>query len=114
MDVSALIKDFLEYLEIERNVSQLTIRIYAHYLSRFHQFLSGASLSPADNSVKTVKPSDITSESIREYRLYLSRYVDDHGISLKRVTQNYHLIAIRSFLKYCLKRDVVVVAPEKI
>jgi site-specific recombinase XerD len=40
--------------------------------------------------------------------------VDAHGISLKRVTQNYHLIALRSFLKYCLKRDIPVVAPEKI
>lgn len=113
-DLSALIKDFLEYLEIERNVSQLTIRNYAHYLARFLGFLSGSSPSPAVKSVKTVKPEDITNESIRQYRLYLSRYVDGHGISLKRVTQNYHLIALRSFLKYLLKRDIAVVAPEKI
>ena len=133
MDLQALIKDFLEYLEIERNVSQLTIRNYAHYLERFRGFLTG---SPAPSSVKTVKSiddsslvlseaksrqagktvktSDITSESIRQYRLFLSRYVDGHGISLKRVTQNYHLIALRSFLKYLLKRDIPVVAPEKI
>lgn len=133
MDLQSLIKDFLEYLEIERNVSQLTIRNYAHYLSRFLAFLSDASpaplsvktvkssgetvLSPAKsgiNSANLVKSSDITAESIRQYRLYLSRYVDEHGISLKRVTQNYHLIALRSFLKYALKRDIPVVAPEKI
>ncbi|OGG35790.1 hypothetical protein A2363_03645, partial [Candidatus Gottesmanbacteria bacterium RIFOXYB1_FULL_47_11] len=112
MDVNRLIKEFLEYLEIERNVSQLTIRNYAHYLYRFLGFLSGSPHSP---SVKTVKtPKDITPDSIREYRLFLSRYVDPHGISLKRVTQNYHLIALRSFLKYLLKRDIQVVAPEKI
>jgi site-specific recombinase XerD len=126
MDLASLIKDFLEYLEIERNVSQLTIRNYGHYLSRFLGFLAGPSLPPEASAkgghspslfvktVKSVSTSEITSESIRQYRLYLSRYVDAHGMSLKRVTQNYHLIALRSFLKYCLKRDIAVVAPEKI
>ena len=122
MDLSKLIKDFLEYLEIEKNVSQLTIRNYAHYLSRFLAFLSPIPLSPDmkndniaySNALKSIKTDQITAESIRQYRLYLSRFVDDHGISLKRVTQNYHLIALRSFLKYALKRDIPVVAPEKI
>jgi site-specific recombinase XerD len=123
MDISSLIKDFLEYLEIERNVSQLTVRNYGHYLQRFLGYLSGPSLSPARNAshsdaggpaVTSVPVSAITPESIRQYRLFLSRYTDEHGLALKRVTQNYHLIAIRSFLKYCLKRDIAVVAPEKI
>jgi site-specific recombinase XerD len=114
MDLDTLVKDFLEYLEIERNVSQLTIRNYAHYLRRFLGFLAGSTLSPAVKTVKSLTNKDISHESIREYRLYLSRFVDVHGISLKRVTQNYHLIALRSFLKYCLKRDIPVVAPEKI
>lgn len=123
-DLSLLIKEFLEYLEIERNVSQLTIRNYAHYLSRFLAFLSSDPLSPGVKPVsaqggsapggKIVKPSDITNDSIRQYRLFLSRFVDEHDMSLKRVTQNYHLIALRSFLKYLLKRDIAVVAPEKI
>lgn len=104
MDLKSLVKDFLEYLEIERNVSQLTIRNYKHYLERFLTFLDSASPTPPD----------ITMEKIHEYRLFLSRYVDPHGISLKRATQNYHLIALRSFLKYLLKRDIAVVAPEKI
>lgn len=119
MELEKLIKDFLEYLEIERNVSQLTIRNYAHYLYRFLGFLTGSPHSPSvKSSVKSVSGgkthTDITPEAIRQYRLYLSRYVDEHGISLKRVTQNYHLIALRSFLKYLLKRDIQVVAPEKI
>lgn len=112
MNLDELVKDFLEYLEIERNVSQLTIRNYAHYLHRFLGFLKGQPPTPGVKTVKT--PKDITTESIREYRLYLSRYVDKYGISLKRVTQNYHLIALRSFLKYLLKRDIPVLAPEKI
>jgi len=111
-DLDALVKDFLEYLEIERNVSQLTIRNYAHYLHRFVEYLKGSSLSPAVKTVKT--PKDITADSIREYRLYLSRFTDKNNLTLKRVTQNYHLIALRSFLKYLLKRDIAVVAPEKI
>lgn len=113
-NLDGLVKDFLEYLEIERNVSQLTIRNYAHYLKRFLEFLATLSPSPTVKSVKSLTTKDISNESIREFRLYLSRYVDAHGISLKRVTQNYHLIALRSFLKYCLKRDVPVVSPEKI
>jgi site-specific recombinase XerD len=128
MDLQVLLKEFLEYLEIERNVSQLTIRNYRHYLSRFLGFLailSGASPTPL--SVKPVKSDDseakpaikipidrISGEAIRQYRLYLSRFVDEKGMTLKRVTQNYHLIALRSFLKYLAKRDIVTVAPDKI
>ena len=106
MNLAQRIDEFLEYLEIERNVSRLTIRNYRHYLARFLSFLAGSSSTP--------KPADVTPESVRQYRLFLSRYVDKHGISLKRVTQNYHLIAIRSFLKYLLKRDIPAMSPEKI
>ncbi len=114
MSLEQLLKDFLEYLEIERNVSKLTIRNYRHYLERFLGFLATSPLSSGVKSVKSLEPSAITPESIRQYRLFLSRYVDEHGISLKRVTQNYHLIALRSFLKYLLKRDVAVMTPDKI
>ena len=124
MNLAQLINEFLEYLEIERNVSPLTIRNYAHYLNRFLDFLVGTPppVAPEGNSEwkvweekrKQLTTAAMTSESIRQYRLYLSRYVDSHDISLKRVTQNYHLIAIRSFLKYCVKRDVDVVSAEKI
>lgn len=115
MDLQTLINEFLEYLEIERNVSKLTIRNYKHYLERFVAFLGGVPQTPSSPpSVKTVKISDVNSESIRQFRLYLSRFTDEHGMSLKRVTQNYHLIALRSFLKYAAKRDVALVSPDKI
>lgn len=115
MDLEQLIKDFLEYLEIERNVSQLTIRNYRHYLERFIAFLahSNAPSSPPP-PVSAVKISDVDAESIRQYRLYLSRFSDPKGMSLKRVTQNYHLIALRSFLKYMAKRDIPTISPDKI
>lgn len=115
MDLEQLIKDFLEYLEIERNVSQLTIRNYRHYLERFVSFLAHSkapsSPPPPNNTVKT---SDVNAESIRQYRLYLSRFADPKGLTLKRVTQNYHLIALRSFLKYMAKRDIPMISPDKI
>ncbi len=128
MELEQLLKDFLEYLEIERNVSQLTIRNYKHYLSRFVHFLAGPNTpSPTPLPVKPVKSvtdqshgmthvplTAVTSESIRQYRLYLARFVDEHGMTLKRVTQNYHLIALRSFLKYMAKRDIVTITPDKI
>lgn len=116
MDLEQLRKDFLEYLEIERNVSQLTIRNYRHYLERFLHFLVGQTNPSPSPTVKTqsVKSSEITAENIRQYRLYLSRFTDEKGLSLKRVTQNYHLIALRSFLKYLAKRDIQTISPDKI
>ena len=121
MNLPTLVHDFLEHLEIERNVSQLTIRNYRHYLSRFLDFLTFGSVPSSDRKGverlekwKTQTTNHISPESIRQYRLFLSRYTDEKGIGLKRVTQNYHLIALRSFLKYCIKRDIPVVSPDKI
>ncbi|MBT4942128.1 MAG: tyrosine-type recombinase/integrase [Candidatus Magasanikbacteria bacterium] len=101
--LSQYITDFLEHLEIERNRSQKTIKNYDFYLHRFVHW--------GGNSKK---PEDITGEDVRKYRLWLNRLVDNNGEPLKKNTQNYHLIALRSFLKYLAKRDVATLAPEKI
>ncbi|PWU23096.1 hypothetical protein C5B42_04190 [Candidatus Cerribacteria bacterium 'Amazon FNV 2010 28 9'] len=95
---------FLEHLEVERNVSRLTIRNYRHYLSRF-----------ADWYVSAGK-SDITQlnlDDMRQYRLHLTHLGGDDALLSKR-TQSYHIIALRSFLKWLTKQDIVVLAPEKI
>jgi len=102
MSLNKLLVEFLEYLEIERSRSQKTIENYHHYLKRF---LAWAKIS---------EPKDITAELVRSYRIYLNRKTDDHGKELKKVTQNYHVIAIRSFLKYLSKRDIKSLAAEKI
>lgn len=96
---------FLEYLEIERGRAHTTIKGYDFYL---HRFISWLDL----HDVK--KPHEITQEHVRQYRLWLNRLTDRFGESLKKNTQNYHLIAVRAFLKYLAKRDVTVIAPEKI
>lgn len=106
MDINNLITQFLEHLEIEKNCSQLTIRDYDHYLRHFSLW--------AKENASTSKPSDINLEVIRKYRLHLSRFVNEQGLPLQRVTQNYYVIAIRSFLRYLIKRDIETLSPEKI
>lgn len=103
MTLAQRITDFLEYLELERNASQLTIRNYDHYLRRFQQFAG------------EISPQDIDQELIRKYRLYLSRYLDPKTSQpLKRITQNYFMIALRAFLKYLAKIDVETLSAEKV
>ena len=103
MKVSKLVTDFLEYLEVERNSSQLTIRNYDHYLKRFIDF--------ADD----IDPGEITYELVRKYRVFLARYIDEKtGLPLKKVTQNYFVIALRAFLRYLAKHDIETLAAEKV
>jgi site-specific recombinase XerD len=97
------IKEFLEYLEIERGRSDKTVKNYHFYLLRFSDW------------AKSPNPLEITNELIRKYRLHLNREIAGREeAQLKKNTQNYHLIALRSFLKYLAKRDVKTLAPEKI
>lgn len=107
MTLQSLISDFLEYLEIERGRSSLTIREYRHYLKRFHDWL-------CDNSSATT-PEDIDMQLVRKYRLYLARLRNRNGVPLKRVTQTYHVIALRAFLRYLLvQRDMLTLSPDKV
>lgn len=108
MKLHELIIQFLEHLEIERNASILTLRQYRHLLSRFEGFLQHHFPSLLTDVTK------IDLEAIRQYRLFLSRLTDPRGKSLQKVSQNYHIIALRAFLRYLIKKDIKVVAPEKI
>lgn len=100
--ISTHLRPFLEYLEIEKGRSQLTVRNYQFYLNRFIEWAK----DPATNDVDT--------EMVRQFRLYLNRYEDPRRGPLKKSTQNYHLIALRSFLKYLARHDIETMAPEKI
>ncbi|MCR4324383.1 MAG: tyrosine-type recombinase/integrase [Candidatus Curtissbacteria bacterium] len=106
-NLSALVEEFLEYLEIERNLSPLTIRDYRHYLNFFVDW------STANSPI--VEPSDISLDLVRKYRVYLAHFNSPNGnLPLKKVTQNYYVIALRSFLRYLAKKDLNVVTPDKI
>jgi site-specific recombinase XerD len=101
MTLEELKREFLEYLEITKGRSIKTVANYDHYLTRFLAYS------------KAKSPSDITDQGIREYRLWLNRLPAPTG-TLKRKTQNFHLIALRAFLKYMAKRDVKSLQPDKI
>jgi len=94
--------DFLEYLEIEQNRSQKTIANYDHYLTRLSDFAGD------------IKVVDIDNELVRKWRLWLNRLGTNTSDELQAVTQNYHLIALRSFLKFCAKRNIPALTADKI
>ena len=94
--------DFLEYLEIEQNRSQKTIQNYDHYLTRLEDFAGD------------IKVSDIDAELVRKWRLWLNRLGTNTSDELSMITLNYHLIALRSFLKFCAKREINTLPGDKI
>lgn len=99
---SELISDFVEHLEVERGRSKKTAENYYLYLQRLIEFAG-------DEPITT-----LTAELIRKWRLWLNRYKGPDGETLSQLTQSYHLIALRSFLRYCSKRDIETLTPEKI
>ena len=101
-DIKSLKIQYLEHLEIEKNRSEKTLENYGRYLDRFLGF------------AKVANAGDISEDLIRQYRLYLNRFKDGHGASLKKITQNYHIIALRNFLKYLAKRGIRSVSAEKV
>ena len=107
MYISDLIEEFLEHLEIEAGRSRKTVENYRLYLERFLE-IAQEILAKDD-----VKASDIDKELLRKYRLKLNRYGSENGDEdLKVITQSYHLIALRGFLKYLVKRDIKSLDPS--
>lgn len=102
MKLKGHVVPFLEYLEIEKGRSAKTVRNYEFYLRRFLDWSGDPAIG------------DVTQGMIRKYRVYLNRVADPVRGTLKKNTQNYHLIALRSFLKYLARHDIGALAPEKI
>lgn len=136
-------REFLEYCELDKGQSILTIENYDRYLTKFLEWLkenkkqssvkitdkiSDNGIQNTDNSMifdsggdcqlSTVncilEPADITLESIRQYRLFVNRLLDKKGRELKNSTQNYRILAIRAFLRYLSFRGIHSLPPEKI
>lgn len=102
MNLSALVGDYLEYMEIEQNRSQATIANYDHYLQRLLEFTGDIEIPKLD------------ADLVRKWRLWLNRLSDSDGKTISKTTQNYHLIALRSFLKYLAKRSIEALPSDKI
>lgn len=100
-DLKSLKTQFLEYLEIEKGRGVKTVENYDRYLTRFFDF------------AKVKAPGAITEQMVREFRINLNRSSGVSG-TMKKNTQNYHLIALRAFLKFLRKRDVESLNPERI
>src|SRR3989344_1567220 len=105
-EIEKLHREFLEYLEIERGSSQRTIENYGPYLTRFFE------------QAKIKKPSDVTPESVREFRLWLNRQPARRGKdkleTISKKTQNYYMIALRMFLRYLSKREIPAMTSDQI
>ncbi len=96
----------MEYLEIERNCSKLTIRNYSHYLNILIDFLT-------ESKGDSPTVDDINMESVRKFRLHISRMPGISG-EMMIVTQGYYVIALRSFLKWLIRHDIKALQPEKL
>lgn len=96
---------FLEYLEVDRGLSSATVANYAFYLRRFADFAR-------EHGVEA--PVGITQDLVHKYRLFLNRYASADGDSLKKNTQNYHLIALRGWLKHLTKTNVASLAADQV
>lgn len=110
MNLIELKRQFLEYIEIEKGRSLKTVTNYDHYLTVFFEFA-------AKNGASS--PADITDTLLREFRLWLNRkdsgkIQDGRKETLKKRTQNYYLIALRSFLKFLLRRGITSLPPDRI
>ncbi len=102
MSISEMVTDFLEYLEIEQNRSQRTIANYDLYLQRLVEFSHDTEVSKIDG------------ELLRKWRLWLNRLEDVNGQPISKATQNYHLIALRSFLKFAAKRGLKTLPSDRV
>ena len=96
LSLSSMIKKFQAYLEYEKNASPKTFENYTLWLGRFLEHVG-------DINVK-----NITSLDVLDYRMKLNK------LGLSPRTINYHIVAIRSFLKFCLKNDIDVISPNKL
>jgi site-specific recombinase XerD len=101
--IKAYIEDFLTFSEVGKNLSNNTLRNFRHWLYRFKDFFG-----------EDKTPSEINLDIIQKFRLYLNRLDGNNGDKLSLKTLAYHLIALRSFLKFLQKNDIKCISPEKI
>ncbi|MDR4499233.1 MAG: tyrosine-type recombinase/integrase [Candidatus Scalindua sp.] len=106
--ITDYLTDFLEYLEIEKGLSNSTQVNYHRFLTRFFTWLG-------ENKLDTLSPAELTADHIWEYRVFLSRHLSGKAKrTLKKSTQNYYLIALRSFLEFFVEKKIAALSPSSI
>lgn len=102
------INDFLDWLDIEKGLSSKSQENYSRFIKKFTNWLKVSKL-------QNLKPHQLTPEHIWNYRVYLSRNSPTRqGNALKKTTQNYYLIALRSLLNFFADRNILALPSEKI
>lgn len=102
------INDFLDWLDIEKGLSSKSQESYSRFIKRFLDWLK-------TNKLENLKPRELSPDHVWQYRVFLSRHSPIHtGKQLKKSTQNYYLIALRSLLNYFANRDILSLPAEKI
>lgn len=104
----SLLKEFFDYLLVEKQMSKLTLRNYRHYLERFGSW--GAEIA----EMKRLDVEDIDTRMVRDFRVWLAELVTQDDEPLKAATQAYHVIALRSFLRWLVQNDYEVLSPDKL
>lgn len=100
--------DYLDFLEIERGLSTKTQENYSRFLNKFFNWLS-------DNNLDKLKPEKLSPDHIWKYRVFLSRHIDQRTKkTLKKSTQNYYLIALRSLLEFFVEKKITSLSPTLI
>ncbi len=97
LSVESLLEKFLYYLEFEKNNSPKTLENYSLWLNRFTNYVWW------ETDVTTIKAMQML-----DYRMSLNQ------MWLSKQTINYHIVAIRSFFKFCLKNDIDCMSPNKL
>jgi site-specific recombinase XerD len=100
--------DFLDYLEIQKGLASKSQENYARFLNKFFNWLN-------DNDLDKLKPGKLTAKHIWKYRVFLSRHTDIRTKKiLKKSTQNYYLIALRSLLEFFAELDIQTLSPTTV
>jgi len=100
--------DFLDYCEIEKGLSSKTQENYTRFLRKLFTWLKESNLS-------SLSPAELNADHIWRYKVYLSRHLDPRTKrTLKKTTQNYYLIALRSLLEFFVERNIASLPPSKV
>jgi len=100
--------DYLDYCEIEKGLSSKTQENYTRFLRKFFTWL-------IETNNASLTPLKLTPEHVWQYKVYLSRHIDPRTKkTLKKTTQNYYLIALRSLLNFFVEKDIATLPPSKV
>jgi integrase/recombinase XerC len=102
--MTRVLEDFLAYLRLNRNASRHTVMAYANDLSQFLQFVARSH----DKKLDGLKPGDIEVSSIRGF------LADLHRRRISASSSARKLSALRTFIKYLKREDLVVDDPSSL